>query len=99
MPHKREWSSFIQARLQEIFKDEGCVICSRIKEEYSLHLCTRFKGMRVPFVDGQVMMWRKGKKIDNAIIIGEEEDGLYKLKGQPEQALVHDSIEPSELWH
>ena len=21
------------------------------------------------------------------------------MKGQPEQALVHDSIEPSELWH
>ena len=24
---------------------------------------------------------------------------LYKLKGHPEQALVHDTIEPSELWH
>ena len=24
---------------------------------------------------------------------------MYKLKGQPEQALVHDSIEPNELWH
>ena len=32
-------------------------------------------------------------------MIGEEDEGLYKLKGQPEQALVHDSIEPSELWH
>ena len=21
------------------------------------------------------------------------------MKGQPEQALVHDSVEPSELWH
>ena len=32
-------------------------------------------------------------------MIEEEEGGLYKLKGQPKQALVHDSIEPSELWH
>ena len=24
---------------------------------------------------------------------------MYKLKGRPEQALVHESIEPSELWH
>ena len=32
-------------------------------------------------------------------MIREEDGGLYKLKGQPEQALVHDSIEPSELWH
>ena len=31
-------------------------------------------------------------------MIGEEE-GLYKLKGQPEQELVHESIEPSELWN
>ena len=32
-------------------------------------------------------------------MIGEQEGGLYKLKGQPEQALVHDSVEPSEFWH
>ena len=32
-------------------------------------------------------------------MIGEQEGGLYKLKGQLEQALVHDSMEPSELWH
>ena len=24
---------------------------------------------------------------------------MYKLKGHPEQALVHDTVEPSELWH
>ena len=44
-------------------------------------------------------MWPKGKTIDDAIVIGEQEGGLYRLKGQPKQALVHDSIEPSELWH
>ena len=32
-------------------------------------------------------------------MIGEEDKILYKLKGQPEHALVHDSFEPSELWH
>ena len=48
---------------------------------------------------GQVLMWPKGKTIDNAVVIGEQEGGLYKLKGQPKQALVHDSIEPNELWH
>ena len=44
-------------------------------------------------------MWPRGKTIDDATIIGEQEGGLYKLKGQPEQSLVHDSIEPNELWH
>ena len=57
------------------------------------------KGIRVTFVDGQVLMWSKGKTIDDVLMIREQEGGLYKLKGQPEQAFVHDSVEPSELWH
>ena len=57
------------------------------------------KGMRLAFIDGQVLLWPKGKTIDDVVVIGEQEGGLYKLKGQPEQDLVHESIEPSELWH
>ena len=57
------------------------------------------KGMRVAFIDGQVIMWPKGKTIDDAVVIGEQEGGLYKLKGHPEQALFHYTVEPSELWH
>ena len=38
------------------------------------------KRMRVSFVDGLVLMWPKGKTIDDATIIGEQEGGLYKLK-------------------
>ena len=41
----------------------------------------------------------KEKIINDATLIGEQEGGLYKLKGQPERALVHESMEPSELWH
>ena len=55
--------------------------------------------MRTAFVDDQVLMGPKGKTIDDATVIGEEDKGLYNLKGQPEEALVHDSIEPSQLWH
>ena len=55
--------------------------------------------MRVSFVDGQVLMWPRGKTIDDAIVIGEQEGGLYKLKGHPEQAMVHDTVEPNELLH
>ena len=36
---------------------------------------------------------------DDAVVIGKQEGGLYKLKGHPEQALVHDIVEPDELWH
>ena len=55
--------------------------------------------MRVSFVDGQVLMWPRGNTINDAIVIGEQEGGLYKLKGQPEQDLVHNSVEPNEVWH
>ena len=57
------------------------------------------KGMRVSFIDGQVIMWPKGKTIDDVVVIGEQEGGLYKLKGHLEQALVHDTVEPNEIWH
>ena len=53
--------------------------------------------MRVACVDGQVLMWPKGKTFDVAIVIGEQEGGLYKLKGQTEQTLVHESVDPNEI--
>ena len=42
------------------------------------------KGYRVSFIDGQVLMWPKGKSIEDVVVIGEEEGGLYKLKGHSE---------------
>ena len=54
--------------------------------------------MRVAFIDGQVIMWPKGKTIDDAVAIGEP-GGLHKLKGRPEPSLVYDLVEPNELWH
>ena len=30
------------------------------------------KRMRVSFIDGQVIMWPKGKTIDDAVVIGEQ---------------------------
>ena len=55
--------------------------------------------MRDAYIDGQVIIWPKGKTIDDVVVIEEQEGGLYKLKGYPEQALIHDTVEPNELWH
>ena len=55
--------------------------------------------MRVAFVHGQVLMSQKGNTIDDAVVIGEQEGGLYKLKGHTEKALVHDTIDSNELWN
>ena len=45
------------------------------------------KGMRVAFIDGQVIMWPKEKTIDGVVVIGKQEGGLYKLKGHPRTSL------------
>jgi hypothetical protein len=44
-------------------------------------------------------MWTKGKIIEDAVVIGMEEGGLYKLKGHSDVALNHSTEIPCELWH
>jgi hypothetical protein len=39
------------------------------------------KGFRVACIDSEVLMWPRGKTLDDAIVIGVQEGGLYKLKG------------------
>jgi hypothetical protein len=57
------------------------------------------KGFRVAFIDGEVLMWAKGKTMEEAIVIGKEEGGLYKLKGHSEAAMTHSIDNPCEIWH
>jgi hypothetical protein len=38
------------------------------------------------FRDGEFLMWPKGKTIEDAIVIGTEEGGLYKLKGHSDSS-------------
>jgi hypothetical protein len=40
------------------------------------------KGLIVSFIDGEFLMWPRGKSIDDDVVIGVQEGGLYKLKGQ-----------------
>ena len=44
-------------------------------------------------------MWSKGKTIEDVVLIGEEEGGLYKLKGHLETTFFHDITSSSELWN
>jgi hypothetical protein len=57
------------------------------------------KGFIVSFIDGEVLMWPRGKKINDAIVIGEQEGEVYKLKGQSDLGLAHSIVDPSELWN
>ena len=44
-------------------------------------------------------MWSKGNTLEDVVGIGEEEGGLYKLKGHLETTLIHETTSSSELWH
>ena len=44
-------------------------------------------------------MWAKGETLNEAIIIGSEENGLYKLKGHSEASMTHAIENSCELWH
>jgi hypothetical protein len=57
------------------------------------------KGFRVAFIDGEVLMRAKGETLNEVVIIGSEENGLYKLKGHSEAAMTHAIENSCELWH
>jgi hypothetical protein len=61
--------------------------------------CLEDKGNKIAFVDGKVLSWHKDSSIENARVIGTRERNLYRLLEQNEEALVHDEVNPNELWH
>jgi hypothetical protein len=44
-------------------------------------------------------MWPRGNTLDDAIVIGVQEGSLYKLNGCSDSTLVHNIVNPSEIWH
>ena len=57
------------------------------------------KGYKIAFSDGKVLAWNKNSRMDYARVISVREDRLYRLTIRPIQALIHDSISLSKLWH
>jgi hypothetical protein len=60
--------------------------------------CLEDKGNIIAFVDGKVLSWHKDSSIENARVIGTHEGNLYRLLEQNEESLVHDEVNPNELW-
>jgi transposase InsO family protein len=57
------------------------------------------KGYKVTFSEERVLAWHKDSHINYAKVIGVRENSLYRLTIRPVQALLHDTISLSELWH
>jgi hypothetical protein len=56
-------------------------------------------GYKVTFSEGKFLAWHKNSHMDSARMIGVRENNLYRLIVRPVQALLHDIISLSELWH
>jgi hypothetical protein len=50
-------------------------------------------------MDGKALLWPKDGDLSSAAVIGVREGGLYKVPGHYIQAMVHDTVNPCELWH
>jgi hypothetical protein len=57
------------------------------------------KGYKVTFSEGRVLAWHKDSHINSGKEIGVRENNLYRLTIKPVEALLHDTINLSELWH
>jgi len=57
------------------------------------------KCIRVDFMDGQVLVWKKNASFKSAKVIGVIIGGLYRLLGHSTQSLLHNATDICELWH
>jgi hypothetical protein len=57
------------------------------------------KYYKFTFSEGRVLSWHKDSHINYANVIGVRKNNLYRLTIRPVQALLHDTINLSELWH
>jgi hypothetical protein len=61
--------------------------------------CLEDKGNIIAFMDGRVLSWHKNSNIEDARVIGRCEGNLYRLLERNEESLVHDKVNPNEIWH
>jgi hypothetical protein len=61
--------------------------------------CLEDKGNRIAFMDGKGLSWHKNSNVEDVRVIGSRERNLYRLLEQNVEALVHDEVNPNELWH
>jgi hypothetical protein len=61
--------------------------------------CLEDKGNIIAFMDGKLLSWHKESSIENAKVIKSHEGNLYRPLEQNEESLVHDEVNPNELWH
>jgi hypothetical protein len=98
-PIKGVGESNHKLNLGNSLKMKGVLYVPGLKKNLLFILDLENNGFRVSFIDGEVHMWAKGETLNEAIIIGSEENGLYKIKGHSEVAMTHAIENSCEFWH
>ena len=57
------------------------------------------KGYTVAFSKGKAFMWPSNEGMSSTMEIGVKVGNVYRLLGNPIQGLVHETMNPCELWH
>jgi hypothetical protein len=84
---------------KKLMKIKDVLLIPRLRKNLLSISSLEEKGFKISFVDGEVLMWKKGKAFNDEIVIGVQEGFLYKLKGHSETTLVHNIVNPCELCH
>jgi hypothetical protein len=85
--------SYMQLQLKEVLYVPG------MKRNLVSISALEDKGYKVTFSKGRVLAWHKDCHINSSKVIGVRENNLYRLTIKPVQALLHDTISLSKLWH
>ena len=85
--------SDMQLKLEEVLYVPG------MKRNLVSILALEDKGYKITFLEGKFLAWHKDSHISSSKVIGVRENSLYKLTIKPVQALLHDTINLSELFH
>lgn len=96
---KGEGTIMFQLELGGFFEAQDVLYVPGLKKNLLSVSVMENRGFDIMFKKGQVLIHPERASPDTAVSIGVREGNLYRLRGKPVQALVHDSDNLCELWH
>jgi hypothetical protein len=92
-------STSFQLQTGNVFYSDNILYVPGLKKNLISVTVLESKGYLVAFSKGKTLMLPSNGSLSSAVTIRTQESGPYKIIGQVVQALVHEMINPCELWH
>jgi hypothetical protein len=78
--------------LGDVLRVTNVLWVPKCRRSVLLVLAIEKKGFDVMFQDGQALIKPKGSISNTTVVLGVRESNLYRLKGQPMQAMAHSKV-------